>query len=173
MNFFEFYGLEVAFQLDEDQLRTTYLKKSKEFHPDFFTANSDEQLDAVEKTSLNNQVFGTLKNFNKRVKYILELNGLLEEGKSKVPQMFLIEMMDFNEKLMDLKMEPDASLQKEIEEEFGAMQRDLNDEMLELAKSFDQVKEEQEKNTFLLAVRDNYLKQKYLNRIQENLEAEL
>lgn len=173
MNYFEFYGLAVSFDIDEDQLRKQYLQKSKDFHPDFYTANSNEQLEAVEKTSLNNQAFGTLKSFEKRVKYILEIHDLLEEGKSSVPQAFLMEMMDFNEKLMDLKMDPNPALQREIEAEFNQMQDELKAELEGLANDYDTAERGEEKTAVLLKVKDNYLKQKYLNRIQENLNAEM
>ena len=55
MNYFEFFGIEPAFLVDEAGLRKQFLANSQAFHPDFHTLKTDaEQQEALRLSSLNN-----------------------------------------------------------------------------------------------------------------------
>ena len=111
MNYFEFFKIPVSFNLNEAELKKAFYSNSKKFHPDFFTLESKEkQMEVLELSTLNNNAFKTLSNFDKRMKYILELKEVLgEEGKNKIPQEFLMEMMEINENLMELEFDFDKN----------------------------------------------------------------
>ena len=78
-------------------------------HPDFFTLDGiEKQMEALEVSTLNNKAYNTLKDFDRRLKYILEEKSVLkEEGSNNLPQEFLMEMMKVNEAVMDLQFDFD------------------------------------------------------------------
>ena len=112
MNYFAFFGLPEQLNIDQARLKTTFYENSKKFHPDFYTlASSEEQLSALENSTYNNEGYKVLQNFDSRLKYFLEINNqLAEEGQNQIPQDFLMEMMDFNEQLMELEFDFDAEV---------------------------------------------------------------
>src|ERR1700761_5230210 len=104
MNYFEFYGLHESFTLDDSLLKKKFYQLSKEYHPDFY-ANEDEtkQQEILELSTLNNKAYQTLSDPAKRLEYILRLHNLVSEGaKPQLPSDFLMEMMDINERLMEV-----------------------------------------------------------------------
>jgi len=120
MNYFEFYNIPISFKVDNAALKKIFYQNSKKYHPDFYTLEGEEkQQEVLQLSSLNNEAFQVLKNFDKRMKYILDLKGVLsEEGKNQIPQDFLMEMMDFNEAIMEMEFEPNP-------EKLGTLHKDL------------------------------------------------
>ena len=165
-NYFEFYGLEVKFMMDQDELRNKYLQLSKQFHPDFFIDQDDEYEEALEKTSLNNKAFKTLSSEQDRVKHILELNDLLIDSKDAMPPDFLMQMMDINEAIMEMKMDPDDVQKAEVLKEVEEFERSLNEEFQKAAELYDSNGDQSALHT----IKDNFLKRRYLRRMKENLE---
>ena len=184
MTYFEFYEIPVSFRVDEAALRRTFLQNSRRFHPDFHTlADEARQAEMLELSTLNNEAFKTLSDPDRRIRYVLELKGLLGDDEHKqpaLPQDFLMEMMDINENLMELEFDPDperyaqalsevklleASLLAEIQHILDTYTEPFSPEMsLEL-----QTSNPLTSNSDLLAVRDYFLKKRYLLRILENL----
>ncbi|MCB0668100.1 MAG: Fe-S protein assembly co-chaperone HscB [Saprospiraceae bacterium] len=168
MNYFEFYDIPVAFQIDEDLLKRKYYELSRSFHPDFHTlASEDQQESALDKSTTNNQAFKTLSNFDERLKYILGLFGKLkEEGENKVPQDFLMEMMEINESLMELEMDPSEEAQTTLIKQIKEIERETYQDIAPIL--------DQEINSLSerdwQSVSDFYLKSRYLKRLQENVD---
>jgi molecular chaperone HscB len=169
-NYFAFYGLEPKLNIDEEKLRAEYLKLSKENHPDFFVNDAEKHALALEKTSLNNRAYQCLRTIDGRQKHILELSGLLKESGSEVPQEFLMEMMEFNETIMELQMDFDQMQYEFLVEEKNKRLLQQLKELGSIGQFYDSASEDEKKqlNQQLL---DNYLKQKYLLRVAESLEA--
>jgi len=169
MNYFEFFGIPVSFFPDEKALRASFLKNSKAFHPDFFTLASEEkQAEILEKSSLNNTAYKILSDFDKRLYYILELSEQIEaEGKNQIPQAFLMEMMDINEALMEIQMDPDAEAKEKITTSIEQISQKLYQEIEKDLQSFDPSANNE---AALSRIKDYYFKSKYLNRLRENLE---
>ncbi len=168
MNYFEFFEIPVSFQLDEAGLKKTFYANSKKYHPDFYTLESEEkQMEVLELSTLNNKAYKTLSDFDKRMKYILELKGALaEEGKNQLPQEFLMEMMDINENLMELEFDFDQSNFDKVQNELKSLESNLLDEVNpHLEKYDDNAPNEEELN----AIKNYFLKKRYLLRIKENL----
>ncbi|MCZ2355938.1 MAG: Fe-S protein assembly co-chaperone HscB [Bacteroidia bacterium] len=72
-NYFSILGIAVSMDISDEELRQSYLKCSRETHPDLNTADSREK--ARLSTALLNTAYQTLKNPISRAKYILTLRG--------------------------------------------------------------------------------------------------
>ena len=66
MNYFEIFGLPVAYSIDEDSLNATYLKKQKALYKNPNQINDE--------SSLLNSAYNTLSDPIKRAEYFLHLN---------------------------------------------------------------------------------------------------
>jgi len=119
MNYFEFYEIPVSFGVDAEGLRKRFYALSKQYHPDFYTLESEEkQAEILQLSTLNNEAYKTLRDEDQRMKYVLALQGVLgEEGSNKLPPAFLMEMMELNEGLMELDFDPDPSAVANIRQE--------------------------------------------------------
>jgi len=168
MNYFEFYKLPVRFFLDKKELKRLFLTYSKQYHPDFYTQDSEaEQERVLELSTINNQAYKTLSNLDSRIKYVLEIKGLLTEGERyQLSPDFLMEMMDINEQLMDLQFEADKTVIGALQKEVGDLTQNLFSEVEELLKNYEN-KPEQEKK--LEKIKEYYYKKRYLLRIQKSL----
>lgn len=168
MQYFDLYELPVSFLLDEKALKRKFYQLSKQFHPDFFTLESDEkQAEILEISTLNNDAYKTLSDFDKRMEYILKQKGVYAaEGQNKVPQDFLMEMMDINEVLMELEFDFDNAAYETTKQDVGNLDKNIYSDMESILENYDDaaaLSEDLEK------IKDFYFKRKYLLRIQNNL----
>jgi molecular chaperone HscB len=163
MNYFEFFQIPISLKVDEVALKKIFYANSRKYHPDFFAAeDASKQTEMLELSSLNNEAYKTLADFDKRMKYVLQLNGVLnEEGKNEIPQDFLLEMMDINEALMELEFDFDTAKFYDIKKQLKEKETTLYAVIEPLVENFDETK--------LDLVKEYYLKKKYLLRIEENI----
>lgn len=170
MDYFELYGLPVSFNPDLKVVKQKFYELSKKYHPDFYINESEEkQQEVLELSTLNNKAFQVLNDPQKRIHYILSSKGLLAEGENyKLPQSFLMEMMEVNEALMDLQFDPDAARLSQVKQEIESIEASLNQESEKLAVAFDEQDAAAQEAT-LLAIKDVYYRSKYLYRIRESL----
>jgi molecular chaperone HscB len=168
MNYFEFFEIPIAFMLDEKALRTQFLKQSKQLHPDFYTLESEEkQAQVLELSTLNNEAYKILSNFDSRMHYILEFKGCVGEGQSNpLPQAFLMEMMDVNEQLMELQFDYDAAAHQQIEKEINGQAKALLDEVMPKLEAY---VDADATEVVLEPIKNYYLQNRYLIRLKENL----
>ena len=168
MEYFELFDIPVAFHIDESALKASFINLSRECHPDHFTLASEEKQDEMlEKSTQINNAYKVLKDFDQRLHYILTQKGALEgEGQDKLPQSFLMEMMDINETIMDLQFDPDPTKTTQAKKQIAAFDAELQSGIESVLKSNDAVNNEEA----LSSARDYYLKKKYLKRIYENLD---
>jgi molecular chaperone HscB len=167
-NYFEFYNLPLSFNLDETVLKRTFYANSKQFHPDFFTLESEEkQAEILELSTLNTEAYKTLSDFEKRMKYILDLKGVMgKEGENKLPQDFLMDMMDINEALMELEMDYDEAAHQKVLTDVQTIENQL---FMEVKDTLENYQEGITPPSELEEVKNFYLKKRYLLRIRENL----
>src|ERR1700760_2548299 len=138
MNYFEFYDIPESFAVDVPALKKKFYELSKRYHPDFY-ANEDEakQQEILELSTLNNKAYQTLSDPAKRLEYILKLHDLVSEGaKPQLPADFLMEMMDINERLMEVE---DAHELAAITGETLAIEGDMNEELAKLTDGYEQL----------------------------------
>ena len=102
----------------------------------------------------------------KRLEYILRQHELLVDGaKPALPGDFLMEMMDINERLMEIE---DAEQWAEINNEVLAVDDDINQKLRSLTKDYHTL-DDTAKESRLNEILDIYYRQKYLLRIKESL----
>ena len=168
-NYFDFYELPVQFNPDQNAVKAKFYALSKQYHPDFYANEGDEkQQEVLELSTLNNKAYQTLSHAKKRLKYVLELKGIVETDEGyQLPQSFLMEMMDVNEALMDLEFEPDAAKLAEVKKDIDLIEKQLEDELNHLVEAFDRHPDDSQK--FLPAIKDIFYRQKYTARIRERL----
>jgi molecular chaperone HscB len=168
-NYFDFYDLPIQFNPDQSAVKTKFYAFSKQFHPDFYANESEEkQQEVLERSTLNNKAYQVLSNPKKRLKYVLELKGIVETDEGyQLPQSFLMEMMDVNEVLMDLEFEPDAEKLEQVKGDVGSIEKDLANELNDLINQFDS--NPAEYDALLPSIKDNFYRQKYIDRIRERL----
>jgi molecular chaperone HscB len=168
-NYFDFYNLPIQFNPDQNAVKTKFYAFSKQFHPDFYANESDEkQQEVLDLSTLNNKAYQVLSNPKKRLKYVLELKGIVETDEGyQLPQSFLMEMMDVNEALMDLEFEPDAEKLDQVKKDVETIEKDLANELNDLINQFDS--NPIASDSLLPSIKDNFYRQKYIDRIRERL----
>lgn len=169
MNYFEFYDIPVSFKIDETKLKNKYFELSKKFHPDYHLQSSPgEQSKMLGLSSLNNNAYKTLLNFDSRIKYILELKGQIYEGeKHELPKEFLMEMMEVNEALMEMEMAKDEVKHQVIIKKISSIENELFQSIQTIVENYDDAKSSEDD---LKIVKDYYYKKKYLLRLKESLK---
>jgi len=168
MNYFDFYGLPETFNLNDADVKKKFYQLSKQYHPDFY-ANEDKakQQEILELSTLNNKAYQTLANPTKRLEYILRLHNLVSEGaKPQLPADFLMEMMDINERIMEVDSATELG---SITAEVLAIEGDMNEELLALTTDYVTL-DDTAKESRLNDIANIYFRQKYLLRIKESLD---
>jgi len=167
-SYFTFYDLEPKFSLDEVALKSKYYALSRSLHPDFYTmASPEKQEEVLLQSSYNNQAYLTLSDFHKRMYYILELHGLIEEGgNDALDQDFLMDMMDINEQVMEIQLEGDQTGLGELLTTINNLESSLLKGVETNMTTFDSGETNTEN---LKKIKEYYLKRKYLLRIKENI----
>lgn len=168
MNYFELYDIPLSFILDKAQLKKKFIALSREYHPDFYTdASEEEQNRVLDLSTLTNEAYKVLSKDDLLIPYVLELFDLDQiAGNDDIPKEFLMDMMDLNEKLMDIEMDDDETAKSGIKEEILALRRQLENEMQNLKEKFEK---DSSKISILERIKEVYLKLKYINRIENRL----
>ncbi len=101
MNHYELLGIKEAYNLDKSQLKSQYLKKQMEFHPDR-AADPNNKIECIEKTMQINEAYKTLKDKFLRAEYLLNKQGMdleSEESKKALPFDVLEEIIALHEEV--------------------------------------------------------------------------
>ncbi|GAB2475147.1 co-chaperone protein HscB [Hymenobacter qilianensis] len=168
-DYFEFYDLPESFLLDEATLKRKYYALSREYHPDFHaTAPQEHQQEILHLATQNTNAYRTLSDPDQRMAYILGRHNLLEEGKQEIPSDFLMEVMELNEQLMELEMEPDPNVVASVENEVNAIADTLDAGIEPVLAGYPGLPPDVRPQA-LQQVRTYYLKRRYLLRIRESL----
>ncbi|MFT6806854.1 MAG: molecular chaperone HscB [Saprospiraceae bacterium] len=167
-DYFDFFAIKRRFKIDRKALRLKYISNSRAYHPDFFTMeDGDKQEEVLRLSTLNNKAYQVLFEERKRMQHLLSLYDMFpEEGQSQVPQEFLMDMMEVNEQLLDAQMSEDQKAISGVINELEAINADLASVANKAMTDWD---ENQDKNK-LTEIKDIYLKQQYLRRLQDRLK---
>ncbi len=115
-NYFELFGLPVAFAIDSEALSLRYRDLQRVTHPDRFAGASDrERRLAVQYAARVNEAFQALKSPLARARYLLELNGApLDDRDTAMDPAFLMEQMELREALGEVRdsSDPFAELER-------------------------------------------------------------
>lgn len=134
MNPFEFYGLQPNLLIDEAKLRAQYLKVQREWHPDYFAADPEKQLQAAEKTAQNNRYYQKLNSFSARMQTILDMHNLAGDAGNILPGSFLMEMMELNEEIEVAAS--NSQLRKAVESQIQQKEDSVLQQAMELANKW-------------------------------------
>lgn len=164
-NFFEHFGIPVSFLPDQSELRKKYLAFSRQHHPDFSAGDDQAYESALLQTSLNNQAYKTLSEPLELIKYTLEVLGEPVSQDDKLPPDFLMDMMEWNEKIMEAGMEDDSAALQGITKEFEALESQFDQEMKSVLQSYENTGNQ----ALLSEIKKSYLQRKYLLRLRESI----
>lgn len=125
-NYFEFYGLPEAFDIDLGQLADRHLELQKQLHPDRFAHLSDQERRlSAQYTAYLNEGYATLRSPLPRAQYLLKLRGIdtHNESSAAVDPVFLMQQMELRERVEQAAShaDPDAELAALVDEVSGAM----------------------------------------------------
>ena len=154
-NYFLFYGLEEVFDIDKAVLKNCYLDKSKLYHPDYYGDDPQAQNIAVASSSFNNIAYKTLSNDIRRAQYLVELKLSHGDDNIKLPQDFLMDMMDLNELIDEVDENTKPSIDTQIES--------LKSELLETIKT-------KATEALWLETQIAVLKWKYIERLETRMQ---
>jgi molecular chaperone HscB len=164
MTYFELFEIPVQLKVNVTALSKKFFELSKKYHPDYYANDSEEvQAEALERSALLNKAWKTFQNSDATIKYVLQEKGLLEEEeKYELPPVFLMEVMEINEQLMD----PDESGVQQLDSRINELQSEIYEPVKEIIEGYkDGITTEKE----LLQVKEYYYKKKYLDRIRRQL----
>ena len=164
MTYFELFEIPVQLKVNVIALSKKFFELSKKYHPDYYANDSEEvQAEALERSALLNKAWKTFQNPDATIKYVLQEKGLLEEEeKYELPPVFLMEVMEINEQLMD----PNESGLQQLDSRINELQSEIYEPVKEIIEGYkDGITTEKE----LLQVKEYYYKKKYLDRIRRQL----
>ena len=167
-NYFDYFGIPVSPDVDEAALKRTFYANSKRFHPDFHTLDNDAaQEEALEQSTLNNQGYKVLTDGDLRLKHFLDVHGALgAEGENKVPQDFLMDIMEVNEALMELEFDDDPLARRKVAALIDGLEAELEADVQDLRSEYDPASPSPR---MLDAFKDYYLKRRYLLRLRQKI----
>lgn len=117
-NHFQLFGLKEAFQLDAAALEQVFRTLQAQVHPDKSAHLSDaEQRLAMQRSTLANEAYQTLKSPIRRARYLLSLHGVdtQEESNTAMPVEFLMEQMALREAVTDAVRANDIEALEQLE----------------------------------------------------------
>ena len=152
MNAYELFGISPKFNIDVAELRKKFIDLQLNHHPDL-------KGDDIEASAFINESYNTLKDKYSRFSYLLGLIHTEEEP--KLDNMWLMEMMDLNDTIMESHSNSD--LKPSVEGTLKSYFSEVDSELMEKAKDWDQ--NEQSENLKYIALQ--LQKIKYLQRLQK------
>lgn len=137
-NYFELFGLPVAFDVDVADLAGRYRELQRRFHPDrFASATETERRLSLQMTAQLNAAYQTLRDVVARGRYLLSLQGVDtgEDTDTAMDPAFLMEQMELRENLDEARNAGDRGerlgiLQRQVDELFEARSADLSRQFL-------------------------------------------
>jgi molecular chaperone HscB len=171
-NYFELFGLPVAFKVDADTLAEHYRELQRVIHPDrYANASEQERRLSLQAASLVNEAYETLQDPIARAAYLLTLHGIDLDAKQKTTQdmAFLMEQMELREELAEIRNQPDPYAA--IVALTGRIRRQIKDLIGEMAPQFESVTPAK-----LEAAQELLHKMRFLQKLRreaETVEAEL
>lgn len=168
MEYFDLFDIPVSLKINTTTLAKKYFALQKKYHPDYYSgAGEDVQAEVLEKAAQVNKAFKTFKNPDETIKYVLLQKGLLEEEeKYQLPNDFLMEMLELNEKLAEAAFEGDENVAT-IKESLNSAEAEMYKPVQSIIENY---KEGITTREDLLRVKEYYYKKKYLNRLKEQLK---
>ena len=134
---FQLFGVAPSFRLDTAQLEQTFRALQAQVHPDksAHLADSEQRL-AMQRSTLANEAYQTLKSPIKRARYLLSLRGIdtQEETNTAMPVDFLMAQMEWREAVVEAQRLRDVAALDRLE---SRMKQDTRELEAQLAVKID------------------------------------
>ncbi|OGS87957.1 MAG: Fe-S protein assembly co-chaperone HscB [Gallionellales bacterium GWE2_58_10] len=127
-NHFDLFGLAQSFRIDVAQLEQQYHALQTLVHPDKSAHLPDaEQRLAMQRATLVNEAYQTLRNPLCRARYLLSLHGvdIQEENNTLMPPDFLLAQMEWREAVSEARQARDAAALDGLEARLQRETREL------------------------------------------------
>ena len=168
MNYFELYGLPVLMKVNVAEMKQKFYQLSRQYHPDFhIQSDDDQQATVLEKSADVNKAYKVFQNPDDTIKYVLQLKNLIqEEEKYELDPDFLMEVMEINERLMELETGGDTEALDQTVLKTKELLTQIYNDVEPIVENYQEgVTTEKE----LLQVKSYYYKKKYLQRILDKI----
>lgn len=171
-NYFQLFGLAEQFDLDLNQLASTYREIQRNTHPDRHAHESRrDQLLSMQYTATVNDAYETLKSPLKRAVYLLKLKDidLAEDSSTHMDPEFLMQQIELREKLEAAHhaADPEAELDNisaELDGQLSLYQERFKSALFDAPQeSLDQAVEQVKKMQFIVKM------QHEVERLEEEL----
>jgi len=165
-NYFELFGLPVAFEIDNQKLSESYRELQKVVHPDkFASATEQERRIAMQQASFINEAQQRLKDPVSRASYLLTLHGveLNLEQETTSDTAFLMEQLELREQLSHVKDSSDPF--SALDEVMGEVNQRSKQILAKISSGFENPSAEK-----LEHVRENLRKMQFLQKLQRQVE---
>lgn len=127
-NHFQLFGLAQSYQIDIAQLEQQYRALQALVHPDKSAHLPDaEQRMAMQRATLVNEAYQTLRSPLRRARYLLSLYGVdtQEENNTVMPMDFLMAQMEWREAVIEAQQAKDAAALDKLEAQIKRETREL------------------------------------------------
>jgi len=117
-DYFQLFDVAPSFRMDTAQLERQYRALQAQVHPDKFAHLSDaEQRVALQRATLVNEAYQTLRSPIRRARYLLSLHGVdtQEESDTAMPVDFLMAQMEWREAVAEAQQARDVAALERIE----------------------------------------------------------
>lgn len=122
MDYFALFGLAPHFVLDREALDAAFRAMQAEVHPDkFVTADAATQRQAMERATLANEAYQTLRRPVARGRYLLQQQGIeaFDSANTRMPTAFLMQQMAWREQLEMAREAADEDALEQLEAEIA------------------------------------------------------
>ncbi len=166
-NYFELFGLPVAYVIDAADLAERYRDLQRVVHPDrFASASEQERRLSMQGSILINEASQVLKDPMLRARYLLSLHGVeMGESKESTQDMeFLMEQMELREELAEAKDKTDPFAA--VSTILSGIDLRIKGLVAQLTGKFETATPEQ-----LAAAHELVLKMQFLQKLHQDAEA--
>ena len=132
-NHFQLFGLAQSCQLDTAQLELAFRALQAQVHPDKSAHLADfEQRLAMQRSTLVNEAYQTLRSPIRRARYLLSLHGVdtQEETNTAMPVDFLMAQMEWREAVAEAAQARDISALGQLEVRMKHERRELEAQLV-------------------------------------------
>lgn len=187
LDYFTFFGLPRKLHIDESELEKSFYAFSRQFHPDFFmSASGQERQASMERSSMLNDAYRTLRDRVARVSYLLTIEGY-KEAEKKAPPDLLEEVFELNMQVEELKAAKNMGDDDEVIEARSSLERALDalrkrlavlDQRLEILaeewdSAFDQNAATDQKKALLDRMSEMLSHRSYVSHLVRHIQEEL
>jgi len=190
-DYFALIGLPHKLRVDPGDLEQRFHQLSWKLHPDNFVRATDfERYLSLERSSVLNDAYRTLRDPVSRVEYLLGQENMRKEGQSKqqAPPELLEEVFELNESLDELRMARQAggdgaemtalrkrleTAEKHFEEKLAEVDGELDRTFGEWDAALDAGADAAARSTLMTRMNDILNRRSYIRNLVANVQKEL